>query len=212
MTQFNVSGFRPDPPSEKYWSFEDQLENKMISTGSWDIDLREYTSPRHRQLSTSSCVGQSVVKALEVKRIMKHGYDAHIDLSVLSVYYLARELMNPQETDKDSGTYISLACDVLRRFGVCPETDWPFKTNKVLFSPPWKAMRNAYLHKIKAFYRINSVGQDRIEKVVKALQARNPVVFGTSVGTNWFSYRDKTQVISLPNQVIRKTCDSPSGI
>ena len=201
MSQFNVSGFRPDPPSQKYWSFENQLEAKMVAHSQGDVDLRSYTSPRHRQLTTSSCVGQSVIKALEVKRIMKYGHDAHVDLSVLSIYYLSRELMDPQETGSDSGTYISLACDVLRRFGVCPEKDWPFDINKVLSSPSWKAMRKAYLHKIDSFYRINSSGQDRIGKVIKALQANNPVVFGTTVGTNWFSYRGGG-VISTPDQVM----------
>lgn len=201
MTQFNISGFRPDPPSSKYWSFEDRLEMKLKSETSGDIDLRPFTSPRHDQRSTSSCVGQSVVKALEIKRIMKLGHDAHIDLSVLSVYFLSRELMSPPETVNDSGTYISLACDVLRRFGVCPERDWPFDTTKVCISPSWKAMRKAYLHKIRSFYRINSVGQDRLEMVIKALQSKNPVVFGTSVGQNWFSYR-KNQVLSVPNGVL----------
>ena len=200
MNNFNVKGLRPDPPSESYWSFEDRLENKLIRSTDGDVDLRDYTSPRHDQRTTSSCVGQSVVKALEIKRIMKHDHDAHIDLSVLSVYYLSRELMNPQETQTDSGTYIALACDVLRRFGVCPDADWPFIDSKVTTSPSWKAMRKAYLHKIEAFYRINSVGKDRVTRVLSALQAQNPVVFGTTVGSNWFTYRGG--VLGAPEAVI----------
>ena len=196
-----TQGFRSDPPSSKYWSFEELLESKLKSETSGDVDLRQFTSPRHDQRSTSSCVGQSVVKALEIKRIMKLGRSAHVDLSILAVYFLARELMSPSEVGTDSGTYISLACDVLRRFGVCPEKDWPFDMTRICISPSWKAMRKAYLHKISSFYRINSIGQDRVEKVVKALQSNNPVVYGTSVGQNWFSYR-KDQVLSQPKAIL----------
>ena len=192
MTIINpaVQGFVPEPESSKHWSYEEHLAGSFIPYQSSDnaIDLRQYTSPRHNQITTNSCVAQSVVKALEIKRIMKHGRDAHSDLSVLSVYYLSRELMNPSNVDKDMGTFVSLACDVLRRFGVCEETDWPFDKNKIFVPPPWKAMRRAYKNKITSFYRINSKGQDRVEAIITALTAGNPVVYGTAVDKSWYSY------------------------
>ncbi len=195
----NVDGFIPEPDNPKHWSFEEKLKPLMAAGPQEDSDLRPFTSPRHNQKNSGSCVAQSVIKALEIKRIMEHGHDAHVDLSVLSVYYLARELMNPPRTNQDKGTHISLGCDVLRRFGVCTDADWPFDLRRKNMPPSWGAMRKAFTHKIKAFYRITSTGQARCDEVIRCLQNGNPVIYGTAVGDQWFQYRkasDKLLVCS----------------
>ncbi|OHD15473.1 MAG: hypothetical protein A2Y38_17475 [Spirochaetes bacterium GWB1_59_5] len=191
-------GFRPEPDSPLHWSFEALLQSKMVPQVAGDVDLRPFTSARHNQRATSSCVAQATVKALEIKRIQKYGATAHLDLSRLAVYYLARELMNPPECTKDNGTYISHAFDVLRRFGVPPETAWPWDVTKIYTPPSWMAMRKAYLHKITAFYKIRSTGQARVQAVIECLRANNPVVFGTIVGDNWHDYV-AGQVLRLPS-------------
>ena len=184
-----TDGFRHEPDNPKHWSYEDQLAGVQTEMFPDDVDLRSFTSPRHNQRHTNTCVAQSVVKALEIKRIMKYGRDAHVDLSVLAVYYLARELQFPPQTHIDGGTFVSHACDALRRFGVPPESEWAFDTGKVNVSPSWMAMRKAYLHKITAFYKIRSTGTARVEAVRLALQQANPVVYGTKIGDNWFGYQ-----------------------
>lgn len=189
-----TSGYREEPDSPKHWGFEDKLRSKLVLTGTGDVDLRPWTSPRHKQGHTNSCVAQATVKALEIKRIQKHGHEAHIDLSRLAVYWMARNLMFPKETDQDNGTHISLAFDAIRRFGVPPEADWPWDTTKLYDAPSWSAMRHAYVSKIMAFYKIRSTGQDRIDMVVEALRAGNPVVYGTNVDGTWDRYQ-KGQVL-----------------
>ena len=196
---FTGKGFRPEPDSPDHWGYEDNLKPKMKLGTAGDIDLREFTSPRHDQRHSSSCVAQAVVKALEIKRIMKEGHGAHVDLSRLAVYYLARELMLPKETHMDDGTFVSHACDVLRRWGVCLEQEWPFKLDKITTSPSWMAMRSAYLHKIDGYYKIRSTGQKRVDEVVRCLQAGNPVVYGTNVGSNWMTYRANSDPLQIPD-------------
>jgi C1A family cysteine protease len=198
MTEPCMDGFRPEPENPKHWDFED-LRPRMGAMFHDDVDLRPWTSPRHNQRGTNSCVAQSTVKALEIKRIQEHGHEAHIDLSRLAVYYLARELMFPQETHKDEGTFIGHAFDVLRRFGVPPEADWPWDTDMVCTPPSWMAMFRAYRHKISAFYKIKSTGTDRIQAVIDALRAGNPVVFGTETGSNWSKYK-KGETLYLPDR------------
>ena len=198
---FNVNGLIPEPVLDKHWDFE-SLKPKLASAHAGAVDLRPFSSPRHDQRHTSSCVAQSTVKALEIKRIMKHGHEAHVDLSVLAVYYLAREMMLPPQTHVDGGVYVSHACDVLRRFGACPEEAWPFDLSKVNMSPSWRAMRQAYLHKIDSFYRIRSTGAQRVADVLAALRSDNPVVYGTAVGDNWQGYRDGEILRVLPNENI----------
>lgn len=201
MMHRQVGGFRPEPDNPKHWSYETQLKPKLNSAARaiGDVDWRPFSSPRHDQKHSSSCVAQAVVKALEIKRIMEYGPDAHVDLSRLAVYYLARELMSPQETHMDNGTYVSHACDVLRRWGVCPETEWPFKMDKIRTPPPWSAMRAAYLHKISAYYKIKATGNDRVDDVIDALRQGYPVVYGTTVGNNWMNYTANSSPLQIPD-------------
>jgi len=194
-----MNGCLSEPIDEKHWDFKDKLKARL-GAGTDDVDLRNFSSPPQNQRRTSSCVAHAVVKALELKRIMKYGYGSHVELSIMAVYYLARELQFPQSSSIDRGTYISLACDVLRRWGVCPDVDWPFVIKKVNKTPPWLAMRKAYQHKIEAFYRIQSSGNNRIEDIIQCLNAGNPVVFGTAVGKNWSSYRIG-EVLSKPDEI-----------
>lgn len=192
-----TNGYQPEPVLPEQWSFEEHFQSPYTATG--DVDLRPFTSPRHNQRQTGTCVAQSVVKALEIKRILQFGREAHVDLSVLAVYYLAREIQFPPQTHIDDGTRVSCACDVLRRFGVPAEADWPFDLNKVNLSPSWLAMRKAYLNKISAFYRIKSSGQDRVKAVAQAIRSGNPVVYGAVIGSQWRQYRKGDVLGVTPN-------------
>lgn len=189
MPEFNLRGFREEPDNPKHWGFEERLRARMVLGTAGDVDLRPWTSPRHNQRSTSSCVAQATCKAFEIKRIQKHGHDAHVDLSRLAIYWFARNLMMPKETHLDDGTYISHAFDAMRRFGVPPESAHPWDIAAIFEAPSWDAMRKAYLAKIDSFYKIRSTGQDRVQMVIEALQAGNPVVFGTYVNGTWSRYR-----------------------
>lgn len=204
MDEIELTGFRPegDEDNPKHWGFDRCRATLSAVSSGKSADLRPFTSPRHNQFRTGTCVAQSSIKALEIKRIMKYGLDRHVDLSRLSVYYLARELMNPPETNKDKGTFVSLAADALRRWGVCPESEWPFDETKLYIPPTWMAMRTAYLHKISAWYKIYSKRQDRVDDVIIALRSGNPVVYGTMVDKQWFSY-DGSTPINVLNGVVK---------
>ena len=211
---YTLGGYQPDPHDaeslQQYWGFESRLRAHLPS-GAGSVDLRPYASPRHNQVQTSSCVAQSVVKALENLERQKQcrdlgidpaqlGPQDHTDLSVLALYYLCRERMDPPQIAEDKGTYIALACDCLRRFGVCAEAAWPFDLTQLFVSPSMHAMREAFLHKISAYYRIESTGQERVQSVIDALRAQHPVVFGTLVGNDWDAYEhyQAGQVLRLP--------------
>jgi len=179
-----------------------------------ESDLRKFSpSLRHDQLNTSTCSVNAMTRALENKRI-QHAYSdaiaqgkseadalalaqlSHIQLSRLALYFLAREEMDPPETDKDAGTIISIVAELLHLFGVARETPngpddrayWPFDTSKVCVSPTWLSMRDSSLHKISGWFRITSNGNDRVDDVIANLAVGNPVVFGTEVGANFTQY------------------------
>lgn len=189
------TGFIPEPDNPAHWDFRKiTLSQKLPET----IDLRPFSSPRHDQGATGTCVAQAAVKALEVLRI-KQGL-SHFDLSRLAVYYLARELMTPPRTKVDSGTYVSLAFDVIRRFGVPPEADWPWDLSKMHTSPSWAAMRAARPYRVSSHFRIRSKGVTRVKDVQQALRAGYPVVFGTAVGKNWHDYKRGSAPLGVPQK------------
>jgi hypothetical protein len=199
-----LGGWKPDPANKMYRAFDKaKLElspNKIQYKSQDDIDLKPYTSARHDQRSTSSCVGQGVIKALEIKRIVQHGHANHVDLSVLDVYYGARERMTPSMVEWDSGTYISLACDVLRDLGVCREIMHPFNVRDVYKKPSVMASREARLNRIKSHFKIKNYGQNRLDDIIFNLKASNPVVFGTTVGTDWMRYRGGSNPLRVETQ------------
>lgn len=184
-----LGGHRPDPEKE-YLSFNkhELFKNSAPLYTGGNIDLRPFSSPRHEQRTTDTCVAQSVIKALEIKRIQKHGHAKHVDLSVMDLYFGCRDKMNPRETNKDDGTYIYLACEVLKDFGVCRESMHPFKESNLYIPPPILATRESYLNRIKTAYKIQKGGWDRVDDVISNLEMGNPVVFGTAVGKNWVNY------------------------
>ncbi len=184
-----LDGYVPDPRSSKDYSFDAMLAQRLPAVSSNAVaDMRPFTSRRHNQRTTGTCVAQSVIKALEVLRIKKWGRDKHVDLSTLALYYLARERMFPQQHDVDEGTQIRLACEVLKLHGVSLEKDWPFDPKNVNENIPLTAMRSARLHKLHSYYRITSTKDERIESISKALVAGHPVVFGTKITNQWTQY------------------------
>lgn len=210
------------------------LRKKMSSyipptPGMITTDLRKFSPPqRHDQSWSNSCVVNSTTRALENKRIKKF-YDEsiisgsseadsitqaqlkHVPLSRLSLYFLCRESMSPPETDSDHGTYVSVAADLLQKFGISRESKnpldpnddsfWPFDLNKIFVSPSWSSMRDAYLHKISSWSRITSRGSDRVDDVITNLSVGNAVVFGTTVGDNWMKYNGG--ILSTVNGTIK---------
>src|SRR5262245_49851608 len=197
-----LGGHLPDPHDDAsmqgYWDFAALKPHLAPAPG--DADLRPYSSPRHDQGQTGSCVAQSVVKALEnlerqqlcrkgsIKPSQLRPGDHH-NLSVLALYYLCRETMQPSPVREDKGTYISPASACVRLLGVCTEEEWPFDPAKIFEAPSILAMPEAYYHNISAYYRIKTAEQDLVADVLAALRASHPVVYGTEVGDNWMNYR-----------------------
>ena len=185
-----LNGYIPEPVLEKHWSFEEHFYPFLQRRNAPEsVDLRPYSSPRHNQRQTESCVAQSVVKALEISRNIQNGVATHTDLSVMAVYYLAREIQFPPVTNIDAGSIISCACDAVRRFGVPPESEWPFDVSKINMPPSWAAMRHAFTNKIDTFYRIKSTGQTRVDMVADAIRSNYPVIYGSIIGSNWLKYK-----------------------
>lgn len=203
--EIKLDGWKPDPANKKYWKFDKNnfalsSTNNIQYQSSNDIDLRPYTSARHDQQNTNSCVANAIIKGLEIKRILKYGHSNHVDLSISDLYYGARERMTPSMVDWDQGTHISLACDVLRDFGVCREIMHPFTKQNMYKKPSVMASREARLNRIQNHFKIKSYGNDRLDDIIFNLRAGNPVVFGTIVGKDWLNYQGGKEPLQTETQ------------
>ena len=201
MAGFKVNGHQPDPENPNYWDFKVLSAAMGWSAGSGDAELRPYSSAVHDQRTSGSCVTNAAAKALEIRERHHKAVDlgipldqvTHTDISRLHLYFLCREMMNPSQVNMDNGTHISLCCDILHRFGICPESEWPFDLKKLYIPPSWKAMRKAYSASkigLSGYYRIKSTWGSPVEDCIKALRMGHPVVFGTTVDEKqWFNYK-----------------------
>lgn len=161
--------------------FSALLPKLSLTPSTGDIDLSKYC-PDMDQRQLSSCVGNGTAESLDALELVAHegivGWNL-TPVSRLFIYNMART--EEGDLDKDEGTHIRTAFDVLSRFGSCPETIWPYDESKVFTSPSLLSQRAALGHKIHSYYRIDSTGQDRVNDLISALQAKHFPVFGTSV-------------------------------
>ena len=177
----------PDSARRKSWKFDDFKRKNSPDFGKRP-DLRRFSMGRHNQSRTGSCVANAVVKAMEIRRVIVEGKQAHHDLSRLALYYWTREIQRRHDPTKDDrGTRINRACDAARKYGVPLESKWPFIPELVFTRPTDKVMEGAV--KIGAHYRINRIPRRRSKEVIRALRMGYPVVFGCATGENWHNYR-----------------------
>lgn len=160
------------------------------------LDLRKWCSPIENQAQAGSCVGNSVVGALEFLQI-RNGRP-YTDLSRLFVYYNSR-LMHG-EADQDNGTYIRIAFGTLSSLGTCSEKTWPYDLNNLFIRPSWGSYREAYPHKITSYYRITAThGAALVDAIKRALRAQHVVVFGMIVDDDYIMV-GSDGVIAMPKQ------------
>jgi len=202
MTSPFRSGYRPDPPKKPGQKPDRSFSERLLpwlTLVDGDVDLRKHTTETD-QYSAGSCVGNATADSVEVLNSIE-GLP-RVQLSRLFVYTLCRNLMDEDQDgrsdiDKDDGTFIRLAFDVLSKFGICREDlpinkgGWPYDLQKLHTLPTIKSMRSATGHRIHSYYRIFESGNDRLEKIVAALRGNHPVVFGTLVGQEFMDLRDE---------------------
>ena len=172
----------------------------LLASSPGDVDLSKYCIAMD-QYDLSSCVGNGTAESLEMLENIAHegipGYQP-TPLSRLFIYALARIEDGDHDAHgdptRDAGTHIRSAFDVIGRFGVCTEALWPYQDALVLKSPSFLAQRQALGHKIHAAYRVDSTGDQRVNDIVAALQAKHPVVFGTNVTPAFEALKDGTPI------------------
>jgi len=180
------------------------------------IDLRKNCSAVEQQGNLGSCTAQALVGALEFLQLCslssssdkiatspRGGASGHLapgadvenyfkDLSRLFVYYNEREAMGT--VMEDSGAMLRTGIKVLKKLGVCRETNWPYKISRFTEKPPANCFSEAENHQVTAYQRLHTLNE------MKACLAMGlPFVFGFAVYEHVMSEQvRKSGTIRLP--------------
>jgi C1A family cysteine protease len=174
-------GWRPDRVDPRDYSTD------LLQLGSTElpdaVSLRPFVTEVYNQAGTSSCVAQAVAGAIQI--LENRAGLQYLPISRLFLYWNSRKFHFAQW--KDEGTFIRTCIKGLSRFGAPDEKFWPWSTSwfKLNRSPGWEAFMRAFPRRGGAYYRVDAVGPARVLEIRKALAEGLPVVFGTSVGTDF---------------------------
>lgn len=168
-----ILNWRPDLPDHRDHIYKPkQVSLKKLPARK---DLRAWCSPVEDQGALGSCVGQSVVGALELLDRRGHGFDrTHTDLSTLFVYYCAREYIN--EVRNDSGAYIRDGIKAVHKTGAASQDIWPYIPSRFNQRPPATVYSDAAKRKFQSYQRITG-----LDDMIRCLADGHSFVFGFTV-------------------------------
>ncbi len=142
----------------------------------------------------SDCVANATAGALQMVKYLSDPSKAE-PLSRNFIYYNARSYSG--DTQQDAGCYIHLALQSVERLGVCSDKTEPYSLD-YRKKPGFMAYREAdssHLNKIENFYQITSSGDKRVEDVALAIKNNTPVIFGTTVFSDFMDFDGNTEKV-----------------
>jgi hypothetical protein len=142
-------------------------------------------------LISGNCVAFASVVGVKEYEDAKE-YKRLIALAPRYVYSLCKQ--NDGAPDEE-GTYPRVAMKMLLKFGVCPESMWPYEPHQTNDHKKG-ADAKAKVYRIKAYARLESV-----QEMKRSLLVNGPFLAGVRVYESWFSKSvEKTGLIPLPKK------------
>lgn len=114
------------------------------STLPLSVDLRPKCSPVADQGSMNSCVAFALIGAMEYLENLRS--ETFVSLSPQFVYYNERLL--EETTELDSGTYMPDGIEIIRTYGACELSLWPYNEENLHTKPDDKAYADAATRRV----------------------------------------------------------------
>lgn len=180
----------------------DRYGAMRLSLPSSSYDLMGHCTIRDQE-ETSACVGFATTGAVHC-RLKSLGYDTEV-FSPLTAYSVGRQLEGVYKGKllPDDGSYPFLVMQGLRRFGLCPESAWPFDVDhsaRVHQEVPFDVFQRASQFRLSGFARIDATGSSRVRACMQALAAGHPVPLGMMVGDEFVDYRPGRSPVGIESQ------------
>lgn len=193
-----IGGFVPSAVLGDEKTFATHLQ-PALTQAIGDVDLQQYCTDVSNQQWESSCVANSSADAIE----LCNGVDGleQTQISRNQIYYNGRSIMTVDGVHNlskdDHGMSVKAAFQAMHVFGICPETLWPYKPERVNERPDIRATWYALNNKLHSYYRIDGMDQMTLDQVRAAIAGKHPVCFGIPV-TEAFYKCGKGQVVPPP--------------
>ena len=181
-------GWVPDHPDQRDFLYSAVAPEVSLPP---KVDLSPGCSTVEDQGNLGSCTANALVGALEFLEIKK--WQKWADLSRLFVYYNERAIEGT--VNSDSGAMIRDGIKSLASQGVCLEKTVPYRISQFTKKPSAAAYKEALLHQIKSYYRIEG-----LQQFLQCLASGFPVVFGFSVYESFESQQvAQTGIVPMPH-------------
>jgi C1A family cysteine protease len=120
----------------------------------------------------------------------------NIKLSRLFLYAVAR-IIEDTPVNNDSGMYISDGCNVVKKYGVCKESVYPYIQSNFSLFPPLNVFKSSNLFKSFSY---TSVNQDLTSLKQCLYVNKVPIIFGLIVYDSFMSQSvANTGIVPMPN-------------
>jgi hypothetical protein len=174
MTRTRKWGWRPDPRDPRDIIFGERKSKKCKTRKTAEGDIRLFGAwlKRKDQKITASCAAQASVVAIAIAEHVRFATEP--DFSALFTYFCARREFQTKVSDR--GSYIRDNLKVMRRFGVCEEQFWRFRSDRVNLHPGWNAFSFAARKKPNILYE--SIPSDNPNTMRRAIAVGKPMVCG----------------------------------
>lgn len=169
------TGLQADLPDKRDLKFS-KIKNRILKTRGVmelpkSIDLRRIMSPIRNQGSLGSCTGFTVGTGLVESLMIEHLRDPLVQVSPLFLYYCTRSIN--RATNKDTGATLRDTMKTVAKYGICPESSWPYDISVFQKKPPREAYKAAQDFKINRYYRVKDLKDLKV-----SIACQNPVVLG----------------------------------
>lgn len=189
---FGLSGLSlPDPRDYHYTFTRTQLSMVLPPL----VDLRSKLPPVYDQGQLGSCTSFAIAKgALEyqynkqVKALPPGGFSA--------LFHYYQERLMEHDILEDAGATMRTGMKALAKYGVCPDSDWPYIIETFANHPSRQAVHDAHLERGSTYQR---VAQD-LNTMRRILASDEVFVIGVSVFESFVApIVDATGDIPMPN-------------
>ena len=153
------------------------------------VDLREWDTLIEDQQWLGSCSSTALTSAYELM-VKISNPDKYVELSDLFIYYNAR--VKEGSVDKDNGIYIRSGLEVMKEYGVCEESLWPFDLEKWDDKPSNEAYENAKKRTISNYKKLTS-----IYYITEVLNDNKPIVFGIEIYDSFMELDESINKVSF---------------
>jgi C1A family cysteine protease len=137
-------------------------------------DVLEDAQLPYDQKTLGSCTSQSLAFAFMYDELSQHNKALFMPAR-LFIYYNERNLEGT--TDQDSGAQISDGVAVLKKYGVCEESLWPYDCSRFTVKPSDECYSQGLQSRLLSAQKLTN----DLDQIKSALVAGHPIVFGFSV-------------------------------